>query len=84
MYCDWFIYGTPRPLNLLTNHMICYRSQEASQSDDSMDKAAVITILGDDVSMLDDPLVNAMNVNHVGQQLEKLVSAAYNGVTLNA
>ena len=64
--------------------MICYRSQEAIQSDDSMDKAAIITILDDNVSLLDDPLVNAMNVDHVGQQMETLISAAYNGVTLNA
>lgn len=53
--------------------MICYRSQEASQSDDSIEKAATITILGDDdVSLLDDPVVNDMD--HVRQQLETLVS----------
>ena len=54
--------------------MICYRSQEASQSDDSIEKTSTITILGDDVSLLDDPVVNTMNVDHVKQQLETLVS----------
>ena len=59
----------------LTGHMICYRSQKASQSYDSIDKGTAITILGDDVSLLDDPLVNAMNLGHVRQQLETLVSS---------
>ena len=60
-------------IHITTGHMICYRSQEASQSDDSIEKdTTTITILGD-VSLLDDPLVNAMNVDHVRQQLETLV-----------
>ena len=61
-------------IHITTGHMICYRSQEASQSDDSIEKdTTTITILGDDVSLLDDLLVNAMNVDHVRQQLETLV-----------
>ena len=59
----------------LAGHVICYRSQEASRSDDSIDKGTAITILGDDVSLLDDPLVDAMNLDHVRQQLEILVSS---------
>ena len=54
----------------LHGHMICYRSQETvSQSDDSIEKTATITILGDDVSLLDDPVVNAMNMDHTSQYL---------------
>ena len=62
---------------LYTGHITYHRSHEASQSDDSIDKAAAIAVLGDDVSLLDDPLVNAMKVDHVRQQLETLVSAVY-------
>ena len=61
-------------IHITTGHMICYRSQEASQSDDTIKKGTAITILGDDVSLFDDPLVNAINVDHVRQQLETLVS----------
>jgi len=39
-----------------------------------MEKAIAITLLGDDMSLLDDPMVNAMNMDHVRQQLETLVS----------
>ena len=61
----------------ITGHMICYRSQEAGQSDDSIDKAAatICMILGDDASLLDDPLMNTINVDHVKQKLESLVSS---------
>ena len=39
-----------------------------------IDKGTAITILGDDVSLLDDLLVNAMSVDHVRQQLKTLVA----------
>ena len=55
--------------------MIHYRSQGTSQSDESIEEDTAITVLGDDVSLLDDPLANAMNVDHVRQQLETLVSS---------
>ena len=55
--------------------MIHYRSQQTSQSNDSIEKATTITLLGDDVSLLDDPMVNVMDVDHVRQQLETLVGA---------
>ena len=55
--------------------MICHRSQGTTQSDDSIEESTAITILDDDVSLLDDPLVNAMNVDHVRQQLETLVNS---------
>ena len=54
--------------------MICCRSQETGQSDKSIDKAAATMILGDDASLLDDPLMNTMKMNHVKQKLEELVS----------
>ena len=60
--------------------MICYRSQEASQSDDSIERTDNITIL-DDVSLLDDPVVNTINMDHVKQQLEALVSVLINRVS---
>ena len=55
----------------------CYRSQESGQSDESIDEAAATMILGDDASLLDDPMMNTINVDHVRQKLETLVSAVY-------
>ena len=54
--------------------MICCRSQETGQLDKSIDKAAATMILGDDASLLDDPMMNTINVDHMKQKLEALVS----------
>ena len=55
--------------------MICHRSQEIGQSDESIDKVAATMILGDDASLLDDPAMSTINVDHVRQKLKTLVRA---------